>query len=596
MLLCLGAVHGFGQGSGLPLGSTNYHIVDRLEIKSGQVAPFHSSLKTFIRGKVAGLALQLDTSTWLTKLDKADISRILLDNNEWIAPNPLEQTIGERRKEQYVQIGADSLGPIYRKRQHSYIAACLASDKYERCKKPILRYFYPTPANWLELNKPNFQLRLNPMLNFGVSKPNAGEPLFINQRGVEVRGGIDDRVYFYSQIAETQARFADYVNDYIGKNIALPGNGYFKGFNSTTFNSEGSYDYLNAQGHIGFKATPSIGLEFGHGRHFIGNGYRSLLLSDFSQNYLYLKANWDFWRIHYQNLFTEFAATSSNANPGDTNLPRKYMAAHYLGFEVSKNFTFGLYEATIFNRDSSSENGYELQYLNPVIFYRAVEHFVDSEDNVLIGLDFKWNIFRRARLYGQFILDEFKLSEIRARNGWWANKYGLQLGGQYIDMFGIDHLDMRVEYNSVRPYTYTHSGTWGASYSHYNQALAHPLGANFRERLGTLRYQPLKSLTLEARYIMAVYGEDLPGENWGKNILLDNTTFEQTYGNKIGQGQRTATHLWGLDLSYEIWHNLNIDLHYLLRKSQIEKPATGATDSFFGFGIRWNTAKVKMDF
>lgn len=584
------------QGSGLPLGSSNYSIIDRLEIKSGKNAPFLSSLKTYLRGEAASFAIQNDTASWLTKIDREDIRRVLLDNNEWVEPLRQAITIGASSKDVYQQIGQDSLGPIFRKINKPYIEACMANERYERCKKPIWRYFYPTPANWLELNKPNFQLRINPLVNFSIAKPNSGDLLFYNQRGLEIRGGIDDRLYFYSKITDTQARFADYVREYIDSNKAVPGNGYYKPYESTVFKSQNAKDFINGQGHIGFHVSPSIRLEFGHGKHFIGNGYRSLLLSDFAHNYLYLKANWDFWRIHYQNLYTEFTSVSAQANPGENYIPRKYMAAHYLGFDVAKNFTVGIYEATIFKRDTTNSNSFELQYLNPVILYRSVEHLLDSEDNILLGMDFKWDLFHRFRLYGQFVLDEFKLSEIKARSGWWANKYGIQAGVQYIDMAGIDHFDLRLEFNSVRPYTYTHSDLIGANYSHYNQALAHPLGANFREFLAIARYQPMKKLVAEARFIHALVGRDENGKNWGSNILLDYDTRVKDYGNEIGQGVKTTTNLLGVDLSYEIWHNLNIDLNYFYRKLDSTDPLKANTTGFFGIGIRWNTSPIRMDF
>lgn len=586
----------FAQGSGLPLGSSNYFIMDRLEIKAGRNAGFNSSLKTFTRGDVAAFVIQNDTAAWVTKLDREDIRRVLLDNNEWVEPQQQTLAIGTKYRDVYQEIGRDSAGSIYRKVNKPYIEACMANERYERCKKPIWRYFYPTPANWLELNKPNFHLRINPMVNFNTAKPNNGDLLFFNQRGIEIRGGIDDRLYFYSNITDTQARFADYVREYIESNKAVPGNGYYKTYQSTVFDSKNAQDFINGQGHIGFHVSPSIRLEFGHGKHFIGNGYRSLLLSDFSHNYLYLKANWDFWRIHYQNLFTELTAVSSQANPGENYIPRKYMAAHYLSFDVADNFTVGVYEATIYKRDTSNSNAFELQYLNPVILYRSVEHLLDSEDNILVGMDFKLDLFHRLRLYGQFVLDEFKLSELKARSGWWANKYGIQAGAQYIDVGGVDHLDMRIEFNSVRPYTYTHSDLIGANYSHYNQALAHPLGANFREFLSIVRYQPLKRLVAEARFIHAYSGRDVNGQNWGGNILLDYDTHVQDYGNEIGQGTKTTTNLLGLNLSYEIWHNLNLDLNYFVRKADIADPSNTSTNSYFGLGIRWNTVPVRMDF
>ena len=41
----------------------------------------------------------------------------------------------------------------------------------------------------------------------------------------------------------------------------------------------------------------------------------------------------------------------------------------------------GLFESIVFSRP----NHFELQYLNPVIFYRTVEQMVGSPDNAMIG-------------------------------------------------------------------------------------------------------------------------------------------------------------------------------------------------------------------
>ncbi len=582
------------QGSGMPLSSTNYNIINRLEIKSGLNAGFNTALKTYTRGEIAAFALQIDTAAWLTDQDRADIRRILLDNNEWVTRLEKEGRAFAKGP-RFQKTGEDSLGAIYRLVEQTNIEACLADPNYERCKKPIWKVFYQTPANWLELNKPKLHLRVNPLLNFSVAKPDSGDPLFFNQRGVEMRGGIGDKLYFYTNITDTQARFASNVDSFIEAYQALPGNGAFKPYISSVIDSKNAHDFGNGQGHIGFQVMPEIRLEFGHGKQFLGNGYRSLLLSDFSQNYLYLKANWKIWKLNYQNLFTELNALSSLANPGNSYVPRKYLAAHYLSFDVNEDLSIGFYEATIFKRDTFNNEGFELQYLNPVILYRTVEHLLDSEDNVLVGFDFKWNIFKRIRLYGQFILDEFKLDEIRARKGWWGNKWGTQLGLDYIDFMNIDHLDIKLEYNAVRPYTYTHYDEIGANYSHYNQALAHPLGANFREILSVVRYRPSPKWTFEGRFIHFLNGKDSGTGNWGNNILLDYTTRVKDYDNEIGQGVANKVNLMGLSLSYEIWHNLNIDVQYFYRKNSIETQANN-TISWFGLGLRWNTGFNHQDY
>jgi hypothetical protein len=585
------------QGSYLPFGNNAYPVLDRLEIKSGLQPAFHSGLKGYTRGDIVQYALQLAADTAeavLSYRDKEDLDWIFTDNNEWLGATALPTTLGGPKEGIYEKVKGDTL---YRFIPSSQVVKSQQDRYYFRTKKPVFKLFYQTPANLLELNKPAFHIRINPMFNLKAATAggDTGEFLFMNQRGMEIRGGIDDRIYFYTNILETQSRFLMYVRTYANTFRALPGNGLYKGYKSQVFDSAGAWDYLNGQAHIGFNLTPHVGMQFGHGRHFIGNGYRSLFLSDFAHNYLYLKVNWRVWRLHYQNLFAELQATSSQANPGDRYIPRKYLAAHYLNFQVSKNFSAGLFEATVFNRDSFAEQ-FELQYLNPVILYRSVEHLLDSDDNVLIGLDFKWNILRRIRLYGQFLLDEFKFNELTTGNGWWANKWGIQAGMQYVDAFGLDHLDLRAEFNTVRPYTYTHSDSLGASYSHYNQAMAHPLGANFRESLFILRYQPLPKWTLEGRLMYAQWGEDEPGKNWGGNILLDYTKKVQDYDNHIGQGTGATTTLLGLDLSYEIWHSFYVDLHYFYRKKDSDLPVRNQLDSYIGGGLRMNVGQVRMDF
>ncbi|MEO1263438.1 MAG: hypothetical protein AAFZ15_31800 [Bacteroidota bacterium] len=536
--------------------------------------------------------LAVDSSSQLLhKYDQEDIYFMYCENNEWLSEDELNQTIGGKKEGYYEKVPGDTL---YRFIPGSKIKSSFESEHYYKTKKPIWKYFYQTPANWLELNKDAFHLRVNPIINFQVGRSGQGDQaVFNNQRGVEIRGGIDDRIYFYSNITDTQSRFPEYVNDFIGRNRAVPGNGFYKPYESRVFDSEGSWDYLNGQGYLGLNITKHIGLQFGHGKNFIGNGYRSLFLSDFSHNYFYLKLNWRVWKFHYQNIFTELNATSAQANSGDRNLPKKYMAAHYLSFNLTPKMTVGVFEAVVFDR----ENGqFELQYLNPVILYRSVEHLLDSEDNVLAGLDFKWNILNKGRLYSQFVLDEFKFDELTGGNGWWANKFGVQAGIQWVDLFNIPQLDVRAEYNTVRPYTYTYRDPISSSYSHYNQPLAHPLGANFKEFLAVVSYRPHQRVMVEGRLIRSDFGEDHQGTNWGGNILLANTTHEMDFGNETGQGISTTTTLFGLDITYRLWHNINLDLSYFYRNKESELASRSDTDSYFSLGFRMNVGRIRNDF
>jgi len=570
-----------GQGSCLPLGNPAYHAIDRLSVKTGVAAPQHSALKYYGRGDAARFALAVDSlpDSLLSPLDRYDLAYMLADNNEWLGLTGVEHLpLGRRR---------------YDPQAPTLMELALAHPRYPRSRRPLLKHFYRTPANFFEIDEPHFHFRLNPVLHLRYGPtPGEAQPFFLNQRGVEARAGVDDRVYIYFQLLESQAQFPDYVDEWVQTYRALPGNGLYKNYNSDVFNIKGGYDYLNSQGYVAFNLTPHLGVQWGYGRNFIGNGYRSLLLSDFSNNYLYLKLNWQVGRFHYQNLFGELKALSANGLPGDQVLPRKYLAAHHLSIDLTPRMNIGFFEAIVYHRN----NQLELSYLNPIILYRSAELGLGSPDNVLIGIDGRWDVFRRVQLYGQLMLDEFVFKELFVeRRGWWANKFGIQAGAKYFDVFGVDHLDLQAEFNAVRPYTYTHRDS-SSSYSHYSQPLAHPLGANFAELMFRAQYRPAPRWFLDARAFLMVQGEEAPGQNFGANVLLPHTTRVADYGVNWFQGVRSETVLGVLDVGYQLRHNFWIEAQALLREKTSDDGGRNASTRVFNVGIRWNVDRTRMEF
>ena len=586
----------YTQGSILNHGNYGYDLVDRLHILSNKNTLISPELKPYQRGEVVALANHVDTAKLsLTSKDRFDLYYLFKDNNEWLLCPDSPTSIFGKKQPTFIEAFTDSTGETYYKKV-AMMDACEKDSRYIQTKKPFLKYFYKSPANFFEVNKKSFHLRVNPILDFKVfnqlESQNDGA-LFLNLRGLEIRGGIDERIYFYSSIIESQGRFATYVRDYQAQFKTFPKAGLLKPYNSSLFDSQGAIDYNYATAILGFNLSPSLGVQFGHGSNFIGNGYRSLLLSDFGANYLHLKLNWKLWKFRYQNLFAELNAISPNSDIGDQLIPKKYVAAHYLSLNLWKGANLGIFEATIFNRNEGEQ--FELQYLNPIILYRSVEQFIGSPDNVMLGANFRWNFFKQFQFYTQIIVDEFKLSENR---GWWANKYGVQVGLKYINAFGIDHLDLQAEVNAVRPYTYTHRDSLGSNYSNNHQALAHPLGANFREIILKGRYQFSKKWLLDGRIIRAESGLDDNGSHWGSNFLIptDPTTIEQSENNEIGQGFSTDILIVGLDVSYQLRHNLFLEVEYFYRNRQTEQLDINLTDSYFGGGIRWNIGRTRLDF
>jgi len=273
------------------------------------------------------------------------------------------------------------------------------------------------------------------------------------------------------------------------------------------------------------------------------------------------------------------------------------MAAHYLKYSPVRNFEIGLFETVILNRD----NHFELQYLNPVILYRTVEHFIGSPDNVLVGIDWKYNFLNRFSIYGQFLLDEFNFSILKEDNTWWGNKYGLQLGLKYIDVLNIDQLDFQVETNIVRPYTYSHTDSLN-SYSHFNQALAHPLGANFKELIFSFNFKPFKNFFANANVLFATQGEDKDSRSYGSNILKSNASRPLDaegklidYGYFIGYGNKNIKSQYKLNLSYMIFHNYFIDFDIIYYSDHFENNLK-SEELYFGGGLRFNINRTTPDY
>ncbi len=487
-----------------------------------------------------------------------------------------------------------------------YLAQKISLDNPEYTKKLAdniwsekyawANFFFKRKAQFLSLEKPGFKVYVNPIANLKLGAEKDNEFLiFQNTRGFELSALIDEKVYFYTSLFENQTRFPSYIDRAARKAKTVPGQGFYKSYTSTFSDKIKGFDYLNAVAYFGVPISKNINIELGHGNHFIGHGYHSLLLSDYAHNYFYLKLNTNIWKFHYQNIFAELTPLSTKLSPVGL-IPKKYMAAHYLSYKPTKRLEIGLFETVVFGR----ENNFEFQYLNPIIFYRTVEQFIDSPDNIMIGLNGRWDAIKGLSLYAQWMIDEFKVGEFFAADQWWGNKYGIQAGLLYANVATVNKLDLRLEFNRVRPYMYSHfiplnelDTQATASYSHHGQPLAHPLGANFTEYLLQLNYIKEK-WSLELLLSTVTSGVNSSSINYGSDILLLNTTRIDDYGIDHLQGiGETINHI-GLDISYELFHNVFLDLHLLNHSIRRESSETNA--QYIGGGFRMNVSNYRIEY
>lgn len=363
-----------------------------------------------------------------------------------------------------------------------------------------------------------------------------------NTRAAILQGGLGNDLGFYAVVYENQGRFADYFNQYAesirpdgGDPAIIPGRGIAKPF------KDGGYDYPVAEGYLSFSPGKFFNLQFGHGKNFIGDGYRSLLLSDNTSPYPYFRLTTSFWKIKYTNTWMSLRDVRSEVT-GDGSFRTKFMANHYLSYNVSKRLNIGIFESVMWENDNN--RGFDLNYLNPVIFYRAIEFSTGGRaGNAIIGLSAKYKWSDQMITYSQFLIDEFSSGDIFGGKGSWKNKLGFQMGLKLFNVFSVDNLQFQMEYNQVRPYTYSHN-TVTLNYGHNNQSMAHLWGANFRELLGIVRYRKDRYYgSLKAIYGLRGmdYNKEADALYYGGTIYRSEEERAFDTGVKIGQGNRSVS-------------------------------------------------------
>ncbi len=472
------------------------------------------------------------------------------------------------------------LGRHLRYFQDNYPEPDLQSSLPEKPVSGILGNFFRS-GHFYNENGERFFFRINPLLEIKAGTDSKGSLVFTNRRGIHLHGGIGQRIRFYSALTETQTAPGNQVSRYVNQNLGFPGANFLKDFSSDWLKGKPAWDFLTAEGVVDYRAGEFLHFSLGHGRQKTGEGLRSLFLSDFSAPRFFLQMDARISRFSYRSVWSELNAETRYRNGTDRLLTKKYLAHHYFEAKLNSRWRLGIMESVIFARDQ----GFEWQYLNPVILLRSVEQGLGSPDNAFMGLSSSYILGANCKFYAQWLIDEFLFKRLTGKpGGWWGNKYGIQTGLNYTNLAGIPMLDLTLEYNMVRPFTYAYQDSI-QNYTHAHQALAHPLGANFRELLLKLTYPLGKKWELDYNLMYFVKGTDPDDRNFGGNILRDYRSRISDFGNTTGQGLRDEVLFQTFYLSYSIWHRTYLDLDLLWRK---ELHANGSGQIWFMAGIRMN--------
>lgn len=448
-----------------------------------------------------------------------------------------------------------------------------------------------------------FTLDFGVDLQLGKENNSDFDYTYNNTRMAVVQGGLGKNLSFHSVIYESQGRFVNYFNRYAesiaadggGNPAIIPGFGIAKEFRGT------AYDYPLATGYLSYSPGEMFNFQFGHGKNFLGDGYRSLFLSDAGSPSPYFKINTTFWKLKYTNTWMSMRDVRQEATI-DGAFTTKYMATHYLSYNITKRWNIGLFESVLW--DNSNDRGFDLNYLNPIIFYRAIEFSTGPRSgNALIGLSSKYKFSDNFLMYGQWIIDEFSTSDVFGGEKSWKNKLGYQIGVKYFRPFNIDNLYLQFEYNQVRPYTYSHN-TVVLNYGHNNQSMAHLWGSNFREFIVIARYEKNR-LYGSAKVVFGEKGFDFNTEedsfNYGGDIYRDERDRNGDTGIELAQGNTTSIFHGELQIGYLLNPSTNFKVYANLIYRDFNPLVNTATEfnntsTWFNFGIRTDIFNWYYDF
>lgn len=536
------------QTSYIMPGSKDYILMDRLEIKAGSEGLNHSLIKPFNRRLLVNEVLVIDSlqrnqnriATTISKIDRYNITHFLMEGKEYTK----------------------------------------ATSSFNNKKNS---------SNLIEVNKPGFFMVINPALQYQQSfESYNSQSVYLASGGITSHGLIGKKLGFNFYMTGNQEQTPYYVRQFTKKFHAIPG---FDNYSVT----DSAVKYYDVRASIQWTLAKHIDMQAGYDRNFIGNGIRSLWLSDFSGSALFFKINTRLWKFNIENLYMKLEPQFGIVNQANE---KKYLRVNTVSFNATRWLNVALFDAVVFGR----EKQFDLNYIMPFTFLRAMEQQSGSPDNALLGLNIKANIKHRVQVYSQIVLDEFLLKEVKAKSGWWANKFGYQLGAKYIDAFGVKNLDLQVETNRARPFTYTHYDSV-SNYSNANQPLAHQLGASFQEFIAVAKYQPIKKMYLQAKLMYYYQGQDSAGQNFGNNILsnykvraIDPITGTiKNYGWNVGSGDKATCFYATANASYEVKENLFLDAGFTLRNYKLASGYSQNT-TIFSVGFRWNITKREFDF
>ena len=373
-----------------------------------------------------------------------------------------------------------------------YLTSSINKSKVFNFEKDTTKYYSKGALklfrdHLIHIKKEDFEVSIDPLFDLSYGRDLAdtssysSTSLRTNTRGIIVQGSIGTKLAFQTGFYESQSYLPNYLRAFASTATnettvgLIPGLGRSKPFKTV------GYDYSMSFSNISYSPTKWANFQFGYGKNFIGNGYRSLLLSDAAFNYPHVKGSFSFFKnkLHYTTIFAglqNLVRLPLGETP-EALYQKKSASFNYLSFVPTPRIEIGLFEGMIWQRqDSSGTKAQPYGAYIPIIGLNTAINGLSGKQNAVVGLNANIKITNHFSAYGQYMMDDPKY-----------HSNGYQVGMKYFDL-GLKNLNIQAEFNSLGAYAYANPYST-QSYSHYNQPLGSPVGGDSREIIGIVNYR-----------------------------------------------------------------------------------------------------------
>ena len=375
-----------------------------------------------------------------------------------------------------------------------------------------------------------FTLALQPIIgalysnnsNGGVSHTWGGASLF---------GYIGSNIGFYTNVRDNNVSQLLIKPEYFTQTQGVP---------VKNFGDEG-VDYTEARGGLMYSwKWGNIGVVKDHvqwGTGYNGTNIQSGHTPSFAQIKLQLKPVRWFEFNYYHGWLTSEVVDSAHSywtnNTYRIVYYQKYLAANMFTFYPVKNLNISFGNSIVYTNESGG--GPQLAYLIPFLFYKAVditlsgyEKYGYASNNNQFFLNISSRNIKNLHLYFSLFADDISTRYFFNKDLY--NSFSYKLGFR-LSNFYIQNLIVTGEYTFTNPYVYQHHAeTQNYTSNSYN--MGHYLRDNSQEFYLSLKYIPIRGLSIELAYSLAQHGDD-----YDINDPIDTAHSDPALENIIWQNQ-----------------------------------------------------------